>query len=285
MADKAARYIAEQKPGRPFFLYLAFAAVHNPINPAPEFRKKSQAGLYGDYAQQLDHCTGLVLDALEKHGLAEDTLVIFTSDNGGRYENTAMKAGHRTTGELLGQKTDAWEGGHRVPCIALAQPDPGGHGAEGVLRASGPHGHARRSRRHSAARRGSPDGSSELAAFLQPTVAPAKRTEALLHGSKGLVLRQGDWIYFPKQGSLGYTAPEPERPFGLPYAKMGFTNSDIDEHGQIKPGVPPEQLYNLATDLRQRKNLAAEQPDRLRAMPRFLELAGPVAGGRAEGRT
>ena len=198
-----------------------------------------------------------------------------------------MKAGHRTNGELLGQKTDAWEGGHRVPCIArwpkhipartvrkefFVQVDLMATLAEaaGIPLPQG----------------ASPDGSSELAAFLQPTVAPAKRTEALLHGSKGIVLRQGDWIYFPKQGSLGYTAPEPERPFGLPYAKMRFTNSDIDEHGQIKPGAPPEQLYNLATDLRQRKNLAVEQPDRVREMRApFLELAGPATGGKAEGRT
>lgn len=279
IAGKAARYFSEQKPGRPFFLYLAFAAVHNPIDPAPEFRKKSQAGLYGDYAQQLDHCTGLVLDALEKNGLMQNTLVIFTSDNGGRYESTAMKAGHRTNGDLLGQKTDAWEGGHRVACIAR-WPD---HIPAGTVRkeffvqvdlmatlaeAAGiplPDG-------------ASPDGASELAAFLQPTAAPAKRAEALFQGTKGLVLRQGDWIYFPKQGSLGYTAPEPEKPFGLAYAKMGLTNSDIDEHGQIKPDAPRAQLYNLATDLRQRKNVAPEEPKRVEAMhARLLELGGPAA--------
>jgi arylsulfatase A-like enzyme len=124
---------------------------------------------------------------------------------------------------------------------------------------------------------GSPDGSSELAAFLEPTAAPARRTEALLQGIKGIVLRQGDWIYFPKQGSLGYTAPEPERPFGLKWAKMGFVNSEIDDQGQIKPEAPKEQLYNLASDVRQSKNVAAEQPERLRAMrSRLLELAGPA---------
>ena len=119
-----------------------------------------------------------------------------------------------------------------------------------------------------------------LALFIALLLAP------LLQGTKGIVLRRGDWIHFPKHCSLGYTEPEPERPFGLRYAKMGFTNSDIDEHGQINPGAPCEQLYYLATDLRQRKNLALEQPERVRAMrARFLELAGPVAGGRAEGRT
>lgn len=275
MADKAASYLAQQKPEQPLFLYLAFAAAHNPINPAPEFRKKSKAGNYGDYVQQLDHCTGLVLDALEKNGLAENTIVIFTSDNGGRYESTAMKAGHRTNGELLGQKTDAWEGGHRVACIARwPQHIPAGAvrkefflqvdimatiaEAAGIPMPTG----------------ASPDGSSELAAFIQPATAPAKRTEGVLQGTNGIVLRQGNWVYFPKQGSGGKTAPEPAKPWAMSYAAMGFNNSDIDGKGQIKLGAPKEQLYNLATDLTQKTNCSAEQQERLSTMrARLLEIA------------
>ena len=259
MADKAATYFAQQKPEQPFFLYLAFAAAHNPLNPAPEFRSKSKAGRYGDYVQQLDHCTGLVLDALEKNGLAQNTLVIFTSDNGGRYESAAMKAGHRTNGELLGQKTDAWEGGHRVACIARwPQHIPAGTVRKEfflqvdlmatLAEAAGlpmPEG-------------ASPDGSSELAAFLEPNKSPAKRTEGVLQGTTGLVLRQGDWVYFAKQGSRGKTAPEPAKPWSMSYAAMGFTNSDIDAKGQIKADSAKEQLYNLATDLPQKTNVAAE---------------------------
>jgi len=101
----------------------------------------------------------------------------------------------------------------------------------------------------------------------------------------GLKNGQGDWIYFPKQDSLGYSAPEPERPLGLPWATTGFTNSDIDQRGQTKPGAPPEQLYNLTTDLRQTKNLAVAQPDRVSALrARFLELTGPAAGRKSEVR-
>ena len=118
LAEKAAAFFAQQTKDAPFFLYLAFAAPHVPINPAPEFRGKSQVGLYGDYIQQLDHCTGLVLDALDKHGFVQNTLVIFTSDNGAVLTREALEAGHRSNGVLLGQKTDAWEGGHRVPLIA-----------------------------------------------------------------------------------------------------------------------------------------------------------------------
>ena len=284
MADKAAKYFAQQKPEQPFFLYLAFAAAHNPINPAPEFRKKSKAGLYGDYVQQLDHCTGLVLDALEKNGLAENTIVIFTSDNGGRYESAAMKAGHRTNGELLGQKTDAWEGGHRVACIARwPRHIPAGSVRKEfflqvdfmatLAEAAGlpmPEG-------------ASPDGSSELAAFLQPAKTPAKRTEGVLQGTAGIVLRQGDWVFFPKQGSCGKTAPQPAKPWSLPYKAMGFANSDIDENGQIKPGAPMEQLYNLATDLPQKTNVAGTQPDRLAAMRQRLAEIARTATNKAFG--
>lgn len=68
-------------------------------------------------------------------------------------------------------------------------------------------------------------------------------------------------------------------PFGLPWARMGFVNSDIDAEGQIRPDAPPEQLYDLATDLRQRTNLAGKEPERLLAMrKRFLEVVGPAAG-------
>lgn len=282
MAEKAAAFFAEQKqkPGQPFFLYLAFAAAHNPINPAPEFRGKSPAGRYGDYVQQLDHCTGLVLDALEKQGFGANTIVIFTSDNGGRYERDSLRAGHRMNGELLGQKTDAWEGGHRVACMARwpQHIPPGTVRKEfflqvdlmatltevaGIAMPAG----------------ASPDGASELAAFLAPETVPAKRTEGVLQGTTGYVLRQGDWIYFPKQGSSGKTAPEPAKPWGMSYSAMGFKNSDIDERGQIKTGAPKDQLYNLADDMTQEQNLAAQQLERTRAMrARLEEIVGKNTG-------
>ena len=272
LADKASQFLEQQTADQPFFLYLAFAAPHTPINPAPESRGKSEAGIYGDYIEQLDRCTGQVLDVLEKQGLARDTIVIFTSDNGGRYERGALQAGHRTNGELLGQKTDGWEGGHRVPLLArwpehiepgtqrkafLLQVDLMATLAEAVQVAM-PAG-------------ASPDGSSELDAFLHPASAPVKRTEGLIQTGGTFVLRQGDWVYLPKQGSVGYTAPELTKPWSVPYSLMRFVNSDVDEHGQIRPDAPPTQLYDLSKDLAQTTNVARDHPGRVRTMQARLE--------------
>ncbi len=276
LADKAETFLGQQNSDNPFFLYLAFASVHTPVNPAPEFRGRSQAGLYGDYIQQLDHCSGLVLDALKKHGLDQNTIVIFTSDNGGRYEREALKAGHRTNGELLGQKTDGWEGGHRVPLIARWP----GHIQAGTVRKEfflqvDLMATLAEAAQIALPAGGSPDGTSELAAFTQPASAPAKRTEGVILGSGTYVLRQGDWVYIPKQGSAGYSVPEREKPWSVPYAMMGFKNSDVDEQGHPKPGAPGEQLYDLGRDLSQSKNIAIEHPDRVKEMrARLAKLTG-----------
>ena len=119
MAEKAATLLApaDDRPRRSLFISPSLRHTCRSTRPR-SFAAQSQAGLYGDYIQQLDHCTGLVLDALDKHGFAQNTLVIVTSDNGAVFTRNALEVGHRSNGVLLGQKTDAWEGGHRVPLIA-----------------------------------------------------------------------------------------------------------------------------------------------------------------------
>lgn len=102
LAAEADSFIASTGNEQPFFLYLAWSAPHNPLSPSADFQGRSNAGRYGDFIQQLDHSVGLVLDALEKHGKAANTLIVFTSDNGGRYEGGAARAGHRPNGNLLG---------------------------------------------------------------------------------------------------------------------------------------------------------------------------------------
>ncbi|MFO1375783.1 MAG: sulfatase [Steroidobacteraceae bacterium] len=105
----ATEFIAHTS-SRPFLLVVAHTAPHIPLHPSQRFRGRSAAGLYGDVVEELDWSTGEILAALRRAGVARDTLVVFTSDNGPFFEGSA--------GGLRGGKGNVWEGGYRVPLIA-----------------------------------------------------------------------------------------------------------------------------------------------------------------------
>jgi len=125
LTDKAIRFIEQQKAGTPFFLYFTPVAVHNPITPDKDLAGKSKAGLYGDWIHELDRSVGRILDTLDQQGLAKNTLVIFTSDNGGvtasgrvgTPQDLAEKAGLKVNGALRGRKHSIWRGGFNVPFL------------------------------------------------------------------------------------------------------------------------------------------------------------------------
>jgi len=120
LTRRAVDYVHAQRGGeQPFFLYFPFTAPHAPIVPSAEFVGVSEAGPYGDYVAQCDATVGAVLQALDDAGVADETLVVFTSDNGPEayaYERI-RNHGHRSAGDLRGVKRDVWEGGHRVPFL------------------------------------------------------------------------------------------------------------------------------------------------------------------------
>ena len=121
--EKAIEFITKSsKDEKPFFLYLPFPSPHTPWVPTEEFQNISDAGLYGDFTAMVDGMVGKILDKIDALNLAENTLVIFTSDNGPFWTPELIeKYGHRAAGSLRGMKADAWEGGHRVPFIARWQ--------------------------------------------------------------------------------------------------------------------------------------------------------------------
>jgi len=123
LTGKAVKFIEDHKNG-PFFLYFPTHTIHEPRVPHPRFRGSSQCGIRGDVIQELDWSVGQVLDTLDRLGLTENTLIIFSSDNGGNigggYDDGSSRNanGHPCNGMLSGQKFGAFEGGVRVPLIA-----------------------------------------------------------------------------------------------------------------------------------------------------------------------
>ncbi len=115
--DRAIRFL-ERSRGGPFFLYLAYTMPHLPLAASPEFQGRSAAGPYGDAVEEIDASVGQLAKALEERGLAGNTVLVFTSDNGPWTGDAAVRGG--STGGLRGIKGQTWEGGVRIPLIARA---------------------------------------------------------------------------------------------------------------------------------------------------------------------
>jgi len=121
LTNQAVNYIEEQGKNKeePFFLYFPLTAPHTPWLPADEVKGQSQAGVYGDFVVQVDQAVGAVMRKLEELEIEEETLIIFSSDNGAHWTaEDKEKFAHRANHIYSGMKSDVWEGGHRVPFIA-----------------------------------------------------------------------------------------------------------------------------------------------------------------------
>ena len=248
LTGKALRWMNKQQ--QPFFLYYASHNIHHPFTPHPYFHGKSECGLYGDFVEELDWSVGEILAALEKFGVADNTLVIFTSDNGGMFNRggkEAIRQGHSLNGELKGQKFGAWEGGHRVPFIACWPNRIPAKSTSDALIANMDllptlASITQQELSSSEAR----DGFNQLALFIEDDAVSA-RNEMILqpHKRSHTSLRKGDWIYIPGAGDGGW----------MP----------------AKPGDKTPQLYNLKTDPYQSDNLIFANPEQASLMAKRLE--------------
>ncbi len=252
-SDRAVQFIRNNRD-RPFFLYYALHQPHVPRLPGPRFAGTTGLGPRGDVIAEMDWCVGRILDTLDELGLRENTLVIFSSDNGpvlddGYQDQAAELCGdHRPAGPLRGGKYSLFDGGTRVPFI-LAWP---GVVSPGESRAMVCH----------------VDFFASFAALadvpLPPRAAPDSRNllSALLgrsdHGRDELVveginaktvLRQGDWSFIP---------PHPG-PAISPTTKIELGNA------------PEPQLYHLGADIGQIRNLAGERPEHCRRLEQRLQ--------------
>ena len=125
LTEKSVDWLKQQNQDNPFFLYFAAVAVHHPITPSDYMRGMSDCGPYGDFIQDLDLSVGRILQTLEYMNLMDNTIIIFSSDNGGEIpgkkpkkpEDEAIKLGLKINGKLRGDKHTIWEGGSKVPLI------------------------------------------------------------------------------------------------------------------------------------------------------------------------
>lgn len=268
LKNKAFEWIKTRKQTKPFFLYLATTNIHHPFTPAKQFVGTSECGLYGDFVHELDWMVGEVLAALEEMKMTDNTLVIFTSDNGGMLHVTgqkARKAGHAMNGNLLGYKFGAWEGGHRVPMIArwpgkIPASTTSNHLISQIDLAATLAAIVDRPLKKGEAI----DSVNQLQNLTGMLKMPVRKTLIISPNSpKHLTVRHGKWVYIPSRDEGGFQG----RVLGnhlfagaaaLPFSKK--TNSDVVD-GKIRSDAPPAQLYNLDADPTQTTNIYAQHPE------------------------
>lgn len=239
------------KESKPLFLYLAYPAPHTPWLPSSKFKGKSGAGIYGEFCAMVDAEIGLVLNALEKQKLAEDTLVIFSSDNGPVwYDKDVERFGHDSSGGLRGMKADAWEAGHRMPFLVRW---PGRVKAGSIsdhlvcftdLLAT-----------FAALVKAKAPAVADSVNFLPVLTDPAgqhppRKALVMQAGSGAMTIREGDWKLIDRLGSGGFSAPKKIKP---------------------GPGDPKGQLFNLTKDPGEQTNLWQANPEIVKQLSKRLK--------------
>lgn len=242
---------AEQSPEKPFFLFHSTQAVHLPSFPGDEFKGKTESGPHGDFIFELDYVVGELMRTLDRLGIAENTLVVFSSDNGPEVVTTYhMRTDHSHDGARpwRGMKRDQWEGGHRVPMMARwpGKIEPGSESDQTLsltdIMAT------------LAAVVGYelPNDAAEDSYNFLPVLTGASGDEPVreytLHQTiqLALAIRRGPWKYLDHQGSGGND-----------YGREELRGYVLPENAPDAPG----QLYDLETDPGERRNLYFEHPE------------------------
>jgi arylsulfatase A len=246
LTEKAVTYIRDvgkADSGAPFFLYFALPSPHTPWLPDEQHRGISGAGHYGDFAAQVDTVVGRVIKTLEEFGMADNTLLVFTSDNGAHwFEDDIEQFGHAANGALRGQKADIHEGGHRVPML-VRWPGKVAGGAQSTvpvvltdLLAT----FASISAVNLENGAG-PDGVDISPLMFSQDQGTLQQRPIIHHSLDGMfAIRVGNWKLIEGLGSGGFTKPARIEPVGQ---------------------ATPYQLYNLADDPAEENNVAAENAD------------------------
>ncbi|MFO0936881.1 MAG: arylsulfatase [Gemmataceae bacterium] len=256
LTKKAVEWIGQQKADEPFFLYFPFTSPHAPIVPSQENQGKSKANGYGDYVAQTDATVGAVMKALKDRGLDQNTLVIFTSDNGPEnYAYARVKNfQHRSMGPLRGVKRDLWEGGHRVPMIASwSNVIPAGKVSDALFSHVDIYATLASVVDSEIAKRSAEDSINQLPLLLERKTV---LRESIVHNTQanGYAIRHQNWVLIDaKTGGIT----------GVP--------KWYDESQGYKANESQGELYNLKDDLAEKNNLYDAKPEKVAELKAMLE--------------
>lgn len=239
---------AQAKTVQPFFLYFAFPSPHAPIIPNDKFDGTSKAGPYGDFVVETDDSVGQLLRALEESGQADNTLVIFSADNGP--EKYAYKRDekfdHWSAYPLRGLKRDIYEGGHHVPFVIKY---PGVAQAGAVNSALVSQIDLMATLAEVVGAELPAENAAEDSISLVPLLTGQSKSVRIKHvhntRKDQYAIRVGDWLLIAHKH--GYMS--------------GRNKAWEAKHGYAPDDDSPYELYNLKRDLGQRKNLAGERPE------------------------
>jgi arylsulfatase A-like enzyme len=288
LTEKAVAFIEDHR-AEPFFLYFAHRNIHAPLRPNKRFAGTSEIGVYGDFIDELDWSVGEVLATLDRLHLTENTLVFFSSDNGGvqayRRIDHAEINGHRINGPLRGQKTEVYEGGHREPFLVRW---PGrvkaGSESRSLIALTDVMATCADLLGVPLSHEGAEDSISFAPVLLEGSGADGGRKSLVNDSMMGLFsIREGPWKLIVGQGGGGSYTQEPKARTASNDAGPRRPVYDIDDDGggffaegveapvEENPAEPAGQLYNLDDDLGETKNLYLEKPEIVARLSALLE--------------
>ena len=256
LTNKALTFIRNQKKGTPFFVYFPLPAPHTPIIPTTEFLGKSKTNEYGDFVLQVDDVVGQIMQVLEEKGMDDNTLLIFTSDNGcsPMADFEELKSfGHNPSYIFRGSKADIYEGGHRIPFIAKCpERIPPGLISDETVCLSDLLATVSSIVGAETEENAAEDSYNILPALVDEEYEEPIRPATVHHSINGsFAIRQAEWKLIFCPGSGGWSYPIPK--------------------GAKEMDLPPMQLYNLYDDPGEQYNLVEANPEVVKELTQLMQ--------------
>ena len=250
----------------PFFMYYAPHIPHWPHVPAPEFQGKTGMGHYGDFVYELDWAVGQIAEALERNDMLDNSLIIFTSDNGPERQcyDYIRDYGHYSMGDWRGVKRDLWEGGHRIPFI-LSWPGVAERGtvSDRFLSQTDITGTLADHLGYALPDNAAEDSFSFLDELIDGHTVAHRRELAVYHTCRNKMgIRKGDWVYVDSHTGDDEKGRGDSRTMQEPQWFRDMRGA-TSHHENC-------ELFNLADDPQELHNLAADMPEKVAEMKQLL---------------